>query len=63
MKETITHSAGFAPAPEHVQMLNALHMSNTCNLCGDMDRKNGTLDGYKYCNRYQRYTRPDHVGC
>lgn len=62
--ESELHSAGSQPAPDNnVQHLNALHVAPTCGKCPELDKRNGTLDGYKWCKRYERYTKPEHVGC
>lgn len=46
-----------------IPYLTNLKSSPTCNKCPELNKKKGTLDGYKWCERYQRYTKPEHVGC
>lgn len=60
-----TVSAGSIPAQinPHEQLLNAPHAVETCGQCGNLDRNRVTRDGYKWCSKFMRYTRPDHVGC
>lgn len=73
IERTTVESAGTIPALNpHEQLLNRLHQVHTCGqykLKPDGEtktkksRSRRVLEGYIWCNKYNRYTKPDHVGC